>query len=96
MIKPENALYFKNNKILPFFTTLVIGDIDVEVDVTDDMSGVSKAEFYVDDELQETDNIAPYSWTWDEMIFGRRIIRAVAYDKSDNNVTDERIVWKFF
>ncbi len=57
---------------------------------------IDRVEFYIDDEFKKAATTEPYIWTWDEMIFGCRIIRAVAYDKSDNNVTDELIVWKFF
>ena len=46
------------------FRVIIIGKVDVEVDVWN--TSVDKVEFYVDNELKESDTTAPYSWTWAE------------------------------
>lgn len=67
IVKPRGIVIFNIQIIsLPSqgqFGGIVIGKVDVEVDVG---SSVNKVEFYVDNELKETDTIAPYGWTWDE------------------------------
>lgn len=94
--KPENAIYFRNNEIMPFFTPLIFGKINVDVDAVNVNYGIDRVEFYVDDDLKETDTMEPYSWMWDDRVFFRRNIKAVAYDNSGNNTTRELLVWKFF
>jgi parallel beta-helix repeat protein len=94
--KPEKGIYVSNNKVMSFFMTILIGDIDIEVDASDDESGMNRVEFYINDVLKETDATEPYSWTWDERAFGKRIIRVTAYDNAGNSASDEIKVWKIF
>jgi len=96
IIKPENALYLSNKKILPFFRPLIIGGIDIEVEASDNISGISRIEFYVDGETKEFDYSEPYSWTWDEKAFFKHTLKVVAFDRSGNIANDEIPVWKFF
>jgi PKD repeat protein len=97
IIKPqERSIYFLNDRILSFLTVLVIGSIDVEVEAYDSDSGVNRVEFYVDGSLQDSDNSAPYSWTWSEWAFFRHTLKVVAYDNAGNSNEEEIIVWKFF
>lgn len=95
IIKPEKAIYINNKKILPFFTTIIIGDIDIEVQASDDVSGIFSVEFYVNDEWKATDIIEPYRSTWDERAFGRRNLLVMAYDYAGNKATDKQEVWIF-
>lgn len=96
IIKPERAFYINNNKIMPSSTTVIIGKIDIEVDVScynhSDISGV---EFYIDDELKDMDVEGPYSWTWDEKAFLKHTIKAIAYTTDNDIATDEQEVWIF-
>ena len=46
--------------------------------------------------MKETDTQQPYVWLWDETVFFRQNIKAVAVDKSGNIANDELLVWKFF
>jgi PKD repeat protein len=79
-----------------FFTTVVIGKIDVTVDATDTQSGVEKVEFYVDDELQKTDTDYPYNWTWSEqMPLFQYTLKVIAYDHAGNQKSNEMSLWKF-
>ena len=97
IIKPqEKSFYFLNNRILSCFTIFIIGNIDVEVEAYDSESGVDRVEFYIDGELQDTDDSSPYSWTWSEWAFFKHTIKVVAYDNADNYKQEEIVVWKFF
>jgi PKD repeat protein len=93
--KPEKGIYLNNNRILPFFIIIILKDIDVEVLASDEGSGISHVEFYVNDELKDTISVDPYTWIWDEFAFGRRTIKAVAFDNAGNSAYDEIKVWKF-
>ncbi len=94
--KPKKALYLNNNRIMPFFTTIVIGDIDINVDVSDNDSGVNRVEFYIGSELKSTDSSSPYNWTWNENTFGRFTVKVKVYDNAGNNANYEAVVWKLF
>ena len=100
IIEPKNALYIMNIKIRPYLLNfrkpLIIGKIDIEVNATDNKSGIDRVEFYIDDELIYTDTSEPYSWTWEECMFFRHIIKVIAYDIAENSAMDEIQVWKFF
>jgi len=91
----ENYLYIENREIIPFITTIIIGDIDIGVDATDS-SGVDRVEFYIDDQQMGTATSAPYTWTWDTIAFFKHTIKVVAIDIFDNGAEDELMVWKFF
>ncbi len=94
--KPENGLYVANMKVLPFFVPLVFGFIEVHASVEEmNRSVVDRVEFYIDDKLQETDTIAPFSWSWSQRSLGSHLIKVIAY-KNDKSVTNELKVWKIF
>ncbi|MEA2054625.1 MAG: metallophosphoesterase [Candidatus Thermoplasmatota archaeon] len=95
IIKPEKALYIFNKKIMPLSSTLIIGKIDIEVFATDYKSGIDRVEFYIDGGYKGNDTSLPYEWTWDETIFGKHTINAIAYDNSGNTASDEQEVWIF-
>ncbi len=94
--KPENEIYFINKEILPFFTPLIFGKIDVDVYANNIDNEIDRVEFFVDGELKEIDTSEPYSWTWDERVFFRHTLKVVAYDTSGVNATRKLEVWKFF
>jgi parallel beta-helix repeat protein len=96
--KPDKGkLYIRNRMIFPIFLiTVIIGDIVVEAYAIDEITGVSRVEFYLDDNFQFSISSEPYVWTWDERAFGKRTIKVTAYDKAGNSASDEIEVWKFF
>ena len=71
-----------------------MGIIDIEVQVSDETSGIQYVKFYVDDDFKESNWWEPYGWTWDEQTFGRRTIKAIVYNNVGNYATDEVVVWK--
>jgi len=98
IIKPDKAIYIMNKEIIPFFTPLIIGHIDIEVNVIcNDQSEINRVEFYIDDELKETDISEPYSWIWDERtpLKFRHTITIIAYDNAGNSANEEIAVRKF-
>jgi hypothetical protein len=99
ILRPETgSIYLFNNKILslPGSFILVIGSVDIEIEafVEGDVSDIDHVELFIDDELKENFTMEPYSWTWDEIGFGKHTIRAVAYDTYDNQAFEEITVWK--
>jgi len=89
-----NFLGLRTFKI-PFLTTMVIGKIDVTADATDNQSGVSRVEFYIDDVLQSTDTAAPYEWKWTKRgLLFPYVLKVIAYDNAGNQKSDQLDVWK--
>jgi len=96
IIKPlEGYLYIANESIKDIGITMIIGDINVEVNAEDENSGIEKVEFYVDNALKFVDTESPYIWVWMETIFGKHEIKVIAYDYGGNTASDEREVWIF-
>jgi hypothetical protein len=80
---------------IPFFTTIVIGKIDVTAAAYDTQSGVNRVEFYVDDQMYCNDTVAPYNWTWSwRGHFFPYTLTVVAYDNAGNHNSDELKLWK--
>ena len=88
--KPGNYLYVFDKEIMPsiFGNTIILGKITIEVDAYDE-DGIDRIEFYIDDDLCFSGHDEPYSWTWDETIFGWHEIKVIAYDNEGNTATDE-------
>ncbi len=66
--------------------------IGVTATAIDNNGSIVSVDFYVDDVLKFTDNIAPYSWNWDtsSSSVGTHVIKAVATD-NDNNAAEHSI-----
>jgi hypothetical protein len=96
ILSPQHGyIYFKNKELFPFVTTIIIGDIDIEVEATD-LCGVDRVEFYIDDQKMGTDTTEPYSFAWTQNAFFKHTIKAVAIDTSSNEAETELTVSKFF
>ena len=96
--KPVQAIYFFNRMVCSFFYPLIFGNIDIEVDVSDNISGMGHVEFYIDDELISNATSNPYSLRWNEHTLFRfkHTIIIIAFDNFGNSASDEIIVWKLF
>lgn len=90
----EGFLYIMNQKVMPFVITLIIGKIDIEVNVTGDEQ-IDRVNFFIDGELKSTDKTMPYSYSWKQLICSRYSIKAVVYDENENHAEDEIYVWKW-
>lgn len=92
----KSFLYFSNIRLIPFFTTLVIGAIDVIADVSD-TSAIDRVEFYLEGDLKNISTSAPYTWEWyDRMDLFPYIIKVVAYDEWGNSAEASLRLWKVF
>ena len=92
--KPVNYIYIKNMKFVPFFIPLLFGKTDITAVQINNLSNITKVEFYVDDVLQYSVKNPPYMWRWDELSFFKHEIKAVAYDSFGNYNFDKIIAWR--
>ena len=99
-VKPRSGkLYFLNREImdLPDELTIVVGQIDIKVNVTmeNSLSKISRVEFYVDNELRAIDKSPPFEWRWkDRACLKKYSIMVVAYDNIGNNDRAKIELWK--
>jgi len=98
IVKPENGIYIFGHKLKKSFDTpLIIGRIRIEVEASDNESGMNHVEFYIDDKLQFTDYSEPYRYVWKQKShFFPYTISAVAYDNAGNYDNNSLVVWKLF
>jgi hypothetical protein len=105
IIQPKKGYLYINlfggsvQRVFPiFFTTLVIGQIEVIATASDGESGMDRVEFYLDDVLKATDDTPEgnqYSWDWVERgNFFPYLLKVIAYDNCGNHSTMTRRVWK--
>lgn len=94
IVKPRNALYMNDRKIVSMPFTIVIGNVTVEANASDDI-GISKLEFYIDNELKHTNYSYPYYWLWNQTAIGKHGIKVIAYDFAGYTAMDEQKVWIF-
>jgi peptidase C25-like protein/Big-like domain-containing protein len=90
---PEKGIYVQGKKIMPFISTIVLGDILI---TTNTSNQITKVEFYLDDELVKSDPDEPFEMMWDESSFSKHTVRVVAYDMFDRIAQDESVMWKIF
>jgi uncharacterized repeat protein (TIGR02543 family) len=95
IIKPGNAVYIFNKEILRSKTPVVIQSITIEVNASDNESGINRVEFYVDGVLKGTDTSKPFICDWKDFLCGKRSIKAIAYDNAGNSATTELPVFKW-
>ncbi len=102
IINPGKGVYFRDKYIFPRFIrlTLIIGKITVEVNATDNESGIDRVEFYygpLGTKSLGNDTEAPYSLIWkrDRIRFVHlHFLKVVAYDNAGNNAMDRMLVRK--
>ena len=77
MSKPlPGYLYIFDKQLMPTLAgrTIILGGITIQTTVGTDITSVA---FYIDGELQNTDDEAPFIWKFEKRAFGRRIITIV-------------------
>jgi outer membrane protein assembly factor BamB len=94
--KPENGIYFRDNKVVRFSRPIIIGSITIQADATQEPFGINSVEFYIDDALKATDTEIPYQWTWATPTFFKHTIKVIAYDTSGKSTGKSIGVSKFF
>jgi hypothetical protein len=95
--KPLDAIYFRNKMILPFFTPIILGDIDIEV-TPYNLVGIVNVDIYLDDILKATLSTPPYTWKWVEKnpLQMRYTLSARAYTTNGNTIDDIVQLWRIF
>jgi len=102
IIKPEKkGVYLNNNKMLPFFNTIVIGSIDIEILVENPYIIPIKAikiikEKEQDDGVANDDiiinyipGVSIYTWTYNERTFSKKLIKVELLYDGDKEISDE-------
>lgn len=77
-----NKLIFTLN-ILPI--PVIVQMLTIEVNTSENESGMDRVEFFVDGVLKDMDTTAPYSCDWREIISGKHTITVKAYDNAENS-----------
>jgi hypothetical protein len=95
IIKPTNAIYVFNKPVLPFKMPIVVQMLTIEVNASDNQSGIDYVEFYIDGVLKSNDSSAPYTYDWNEIRSGKRTIKVTAYDNAGNSASAEILVFKW-
>jgi len=93
--KPLNAIYLFNKPVLPFKKPIIIQWCTIEVNASDNQSGINRVEFYVDNVSKGNDSTAPYSYDWKDSLIGEHTIKATAYDNEGNSASTEIKVLKW-
>jgi PKD repeat protein len=89
VIKPENALYFREKKLFPLKRPIILGPMTLEVNA-DDSSGIRNIEYYIDDELKEfTDNYM------NQRLLGRHTLKIIVYDNARNIKSESKPITIF-
>ena len=96
IVHPSDGIYVGAQKVLPFFSPVIIGDTRILVNVASANQEIDNVLFYVNDELWETINLPPYETVFDRTVFGKQNIKVVANYNKDEMVSDQLSVWKFF
>lgn len=98
--KPLRSLYINNIDIIQLmkekfpllsgirwpFRPWIIGNITIEATAGDDISGIDRVEFYIDDEFNNSDSNAPYSWPWDPDATGLHTIKVIAFANDNRSM----------
>ncbi len=102
IVTPKRAVYIngeeKFGRLLGM--AIIIGDITIEVNASDEGSGIAKVEFYgglLGTKLLGNDTEAPYTFEWTRgriRFFHIQTLKVVAYDNDGNPAMDKMIVRK--
>ena len=95
IINPKNAFYLNNFEWFTFKNPIIIGHINIVLDVNDN-NLIDYVILNINNQEKCRFIDSPYIWTWDEKVFGEATINVVAFDISGNQANDTIKVWKFF
>jgi len=85
----EGKLYILGKEIVDFPRTLIIGPINIQVEINDANGTITLVEFYIDGDLKYNTTEEPYIYNWNERVFGLRTITVKAYDDMGYNKETE-------
>ena len=89
----RGRLYIEERYIRDFRydRTWVIDDFCICVEVKPGDAQIEKVEFYIDDELKNSDTEIPYQWRLNEISLRKHKIKVIAYDQSGRTASDQLI-----
>lgn len=93
IVKPKRGVYKDNQYLFPFIIPVIIGDIDIEVNGSEELYEV---EFYIDGEFKQADRLEPLAYTWDDGAFGLHRLTLVYNGAYDNVMTKKMFMLKLF
>ena len=102
IVKPTNALYIANIKLIPLnISPIIIGRITILVNASqEDGLKITQVNIYIDGSLKAKLTLEPYTWVWKGIAFRGNLehtISARAYDSKGRFIqTGDHSVWKFF
>jgi len=95
IVKPKAGyLYINSKQIFPIGRTIVIGDIIVEAEASNEALNIDYIYFYLNDELVHADDSEPYEWHWGETKAGKYTVKVVGSDSEGESFSDEMVIWK--
>jgi len=90
VLKPRAGFYLLDSmRLLPFSYPFIIGQITIETEVLDNISGVKQVSFYLENELEAIVTEAPYRWLWDRTATGFFDLEIVVSDNVGHSVSYE-------
>ena len=92
--KPYRGIYVFNRKIFPSLITIVIGKIDVKIDVYGPV-WENYTEYIVDGVVKYVDYTHQHFWTWDERVFFRHELRVIVHTVTGKTLEKSIKVWIF-
>ena len=93
--KPNNGIYLLDWKVAPFIYPVVINEVTILANASDNESGIERVEFYIDGNLRKTDESPPYNYLWNDNLTKEHKIEVKAYDYAGNSAIKEIDVIKF-
>jgi hypothetical protein len=92
-IKPHPGIYINNearflflsrlwSRIFPNSIPLIIGPLDITVNITKSTLGCNRVEFYIDNKYLGTDTEEPFTYYWNEKGLSKHTIQVIAYDNA--------------
>jgi parallel beta-helix repeat protein len=100
IISPANGVYVNEFRLLSRLVkrnTFVFGKITILVEAFDSQSGISRVEFYIDEEKMFEETEPPFRWVWVDKTSNEILhsVKVVAVDNVGNYAIDEILVWRF-
>jgi hypothetical protein len=99
IIKPKNGFYLKNKMFFPFYFPIIIGPVDIEINVS--LYGgnpIDHVEILIDGISKFNFTSEPYVYHWDVITFLkiRHKIEVIGHRLGDSDTSKGLEVWKFF
>jgi uncharacterized repeat protein (TIGR02543 family) len=95
IVKPKNAIYIFNQETYAARVPIIVQMITIEVNASDNQSGINRVEFLIDGVVKTNDSSAPFSYDWLDAQCGNHTIGVTVYDNAGNSASKEVTVFKW-